>query len=104
MRPRSGMTRVVQPFDCVWIGFIEASSLIDGRTYSNSQGQYRLLKELQISPLQQEYQRSMAALSAILKGKMCTLPVTEQGSITFSTKHSSVDEIGNPLNKSQFAN
>ena len=86
--------------DCVWIGFMESSNLIEGRTYSNTQGQSRLLKECQISPLQQEYERSLAVLSTVLKGKMCTLPVTEHGCITFSTKHSSVDENGNALGKS----
>ena len=89
--------------DCVWIGFVESSHLIDGRTYSARDGLTRALKELHISPVQQEHERAMAALSAVLKGKMVTLPVTEQGAITFSTKHTNVDENGDPINKSKWS-
>lgn len=87
--------------DIVFFGFVLESKIIEGRTYVGVQNQTRLLKELIILPLQQEFERSLAALSMVWGGKIITLPVTEDGGITFSTKHTNVDEDGNPTQKSK---
>lgn len=91
--------------DIIVFGFVLESSLIEGRKYTfpgaGGQTQTRALKELQILPLQQEFERTLAVLSMVWGGKIINLNVSEEGGITFSTKHSLVDENGNPEKKSE---
>ena len=74
--------------------------LIDGRKYTVN-GVTKQLKELQLMMLGQEQERVFAMLSAVSKGKQYTVPVTEGGAFTFSTKHTTVDENGEPEAKSE---
>ncbi|KZV61104.1 hypothetical protein PENSPDRAFT_671233 [Peniophora sp. CONT] len=85
--------------DIIVFGFVLSSTLIDGRSYQTPQGQTRVLKELEIMPVQQEFERLSAQLGMCTGGKIITVPVTEEGALTFSTKHTAVDEDGNPDKK-----
>lgn len=86
--------------DLVFFGFVLESKLVEGRTYKNMQGQTRILKELDVLPVQQEGERGLACLSMVLDNKIVTCPITDEGAISFSTKHSAIDEDGNPERKS----
>ena len=81
-------------------GFVVSSNIVEGRSYHTAQGQTRVLKEFEIIPIAQEGERLLATLSMICGGKVLTLPVTEAGGLTFSTKHTVVDEDGNAEKKS----
>lgn len=87
--------------DVLIFGFVLGSKVVDGRTYTTSQGQNRVLKELEILPIQQEWERTLAVLSMALGSKLVNLAVTEEGAIAFSTKHTTVDEDGNAEKKSE---
>lgn len=86
--------------DVVQFGFIHTSTLIEGRTYKTSQGN-RLLKECTFYPVSCEWERTKAVMSSVFNGKVCTVQVTEAGAISASTKHTAVDEDGNPEQKSE---
>ncbi|KZV61311.1 hypothetical protein PENSPDRAFT_671095 [Peniophora sp. CONT] len=81
--------------DVIFFGYIMRSELVEGRTYTSQAGQTRVLKEIEIVLVAQEGERAFAMLSMVTGGKIITLPVTEDGGITFSTKHTTVDEDGN---------
>lgn len=92
--------------DIVVFGFVLESNVIEGRKYSfpgpgQQQTTTRVLKELQIMPLQQDFERLLAVLSMVWGGKVINLTVSEEGGITFSTKHTAVDEDGNAEKKSE---
>ena len=88
--------------DVIFFGYVTRSILVSGRTYPSPSGkETRLLKELDIVLLAQEGERAFAMLSMATGGKIITLPITEDGGITFSTKHTTVDEDGNPATKSE---
>ena len=70
------------------------SVVVDGRTYTNAQGATRLVKEIEIALIMQEGERFLAMLSMVTGGKNLVLPVTDNGGISFSTKHTTVDEDG----------
>lgn len=86
--------------DIVIFGFVLSSTLVEGHQYQTAQGQTRALKELEVLPIQQEFERLTAMLGACTNGKIATIPITEEGALTFSTKHTTVDEDGNPDKKS----
>ena len=81
-------------------GFVLESVLLNGRTYQTPQNQTRLIKELKIVMPSPDCERSLAMISMVLGGKVVTLATTEEGGITFSTKHTAVAEEGNPTQKS----
>lgn len=87
--------------DVVVFGFVIASELIDGRTYIAGGNQTRLLKDLRVLPIQQEWERSQALLGMVYGNKVAHVNVTDDGAITFSTKHTTVDEEGNAEKKSK---
>ena len=87
--------------DIIFFGFVQNSKIIGGRTWTTPKNETKLLKELQILPIQQEYERAMALLSAVLGSKVIVLQVTEDGAINFSTKHTTVSENGQALGKSE---
>lgn len=87
--------------DIVIFGFVLASNIVEGRTYKSATGTTRVLKELEILPIQQDWERAVAALSMIFGSKLVNLVVTDDGAITFSTKHTTVDEDGNAAQKSE---
>lgn len=89
--------------DIVIFGFVLSSEIIEGRTYQSTDrnSQTRVLKELVILPIQQEFERMLAALSMVLGGKIVHLAVTEEGGIAFSTKHTAVNEDGSREKKSE---
>lgn len=86
--------------DCVVFGFVQKSHLVDGRTYKTVDGGKRVLKELSFYPITQEWERTKAVASGIFKGKICSLQVNDAGAISASTKHTAVDENGEPEQKS----
>lgn len=88
--------------DIIFFGYIMRSELVEGRTYTSQAGQTRVLKEVEIALVAQEGERAFAMLSMVTGGKIITLPVSEDGGITFSTKHTTVDEDGNAAGKSEF--
>ena len=75
-------------------GITLRSVIREGRTYKNNQGATRLVKEIEIALVMQEGERLLGMLSMVTGGKTMVLPVTENGGITFSTKHTTVDEDG----------
>lgn len=89
--------------DVVIYGFVSSSTILEGRTYTTTDRVpvTRVLKELVILPIQQEFERTLAALSMTWGGKNIHLAVTEEGGITFSTKHTAVDEDGSREKKSE---
>ena len=76
------------------------SEIIEGRTYTTQSGQTRVLKEAEIVLVAQEGERAMAVLSMVSGGKTWQVPVTENGGVVFSTKHTVADEDGNGTKKS----
>lgn len=88
--------------DLIFFGFVISSNVVDGRTYKNSQGQTKVLKELEVMLIQQEAERGFACLSMVLDNKILTCPITDEGALSFSTKHSTIDEDGNPDKKSVY--
>lgn len=87
--------------DVVVFGFVMRSNVVDGRTYT-SNNSTRQLKDLEIVPIAQEGERLLAMLSMVTGGKIISLTSTDDGGINFSTKHTAVDEYGNPEAKSAF--
>lgn len=87
--------------DCIFDGYIIRSELVEGRQYQSSRGMVQV-KELEIVLIAQEGERSFANLCMATGGKNFTLPITDDGGLTFSTKHSVVDEEGNGQEKSKF--
>lgn len=85
--------------DVVVFGFVMRSSVVEGRTY-NSNNSTRQLKDIEVIPIAQEGERLLAMLSMATGGKILSLAVTEEGAMTFSTKHTMIDEDGNPEAKS----
>ena len=88
--------------DLIHFGFVSKSQLIEGRTYAGYDGKPRLLREVFIMPLQQEAERTIAMLSMVLGGKLVNLSLAENGAFQFSTKHTTVDEDGEPIVRGQF--
>ena len=87
--------------DIVFFGFVQNSKIVEGRTYTTQKNETKLLKELQILPIQQEYERAMGLLSAVFGGKVIALPINDKGAMTFATKHTTVDEHNEPVDKSE---
>ncbi|VDB96862.1 unnamed protein product [Peniophora sp. CBMAI 1063] len=85
--------------DFVLLAFVLSSNIIEGRTYKTAQGGTRLLKELELLLIQQDCDRALSVISMVWGGKILNLVVTEDGAITFSTKHTAVDEEGNAEKK-----
>ena len=83
-------------------GFVLGSKIIEGRSYTSTLGVTRVLKELEILPLQQDWERALATLSMSLGSKLVNLTVTDEGAVTFSTKHTAVDDDGNAEKKSKY--
>ena len=55
----------------------------------------KLIKECEIVLIAQEGERAMATLNMVTGAKNWQVPVTEDGGIVFSTKHTAVDEDRN---------
>lgn len=88
--------------DIIHLAFVLDSKLVEGRSYTSAQGQTRVLKELEVMFVQQESERSYANISSVLaNGKIVNHVVTDDGAVAFSTKHTAVDEDGNPEKKSE---
>lgn len=84
-----------EPADLIWFGVVTRSQLVDGRTYKASNGEVKLIKECEIVLIAQEGERAMATLNMVTGAKNWQVPVTEDGGIVFSTKHTAVDEDRN---------
>lgn len=85
--------------DVIVFGFVMRSSVVEGRTY-NANNSTRQIKDIEVIPIAQEGDRLLAMLSMVTGGKIMSLSVTDDGALTFSTKHTMVDESGNPESKS----
>ncbi|KZV58961.1 hypothetical protein PENSPDRAFT_672689, partial [Peniophora sp. CONT] len=84
--------------DVIVFGFVMRSSVVEGRTY-NANNSTRQIKDIEVIPIAQEGDRLLAMLSMVTGGKIMSLSVTDDGALTFSTKHTMVDESGNPESK-----
>ncbi|VDB96796.1 unnamed protein product [Peniophora sp. CBMAI 1063] len=87
-----------QVADVVFDGYVIRSELRDGRTYEGKRGKMQV-KEIEIILIAQEGDRAIAMLSMAGGGKNFQFPVSEDGGIVFSTKHTVVDEEGNGQEK-----
>ncbi|VDC01716.1 unnamed protein product [Peniophora sp. CBMAI 1063] len=85
--------------DILVFGFVTKSEVKTGREY-NASGQTRLLKNVEVNLIAQEGERMLAMISMVGGGKKATLLNAEGGSVTFSTKHTPVDEYGDEIKKS----
>lgn len=85
--------------DAIVFGFVMNSSVVEGRTYTVN-NTLRQLKDIEIVPIAQEGERLLAMLSMVTGGKIVSLTITDDGGINFSTKHTAIDESGNPGAKS----
>lgn len=82
--------------DIIVFGFVSNSNLIEGRTYRADGGQ-KLIKDIEIMVLEQDGERLLAMLSMVAGNKTMNLTTSAGGAISFSTKHTSVDESGNQI-------
>ena len=78
----------------MFYGFVNRSQLNEGRTYKAANGDTKLIKECEIVLIAQEGERGMSMLNMVTSGKNWQVPVTDDGGIVFSTKHTSIDEDG----------
>lgn len=78
-------------------GLVVRSALVDGRTYTDSQGKTRQLKEIEIALVMQEGERFLGMLCMAAGGKNHVLSISGRGGITFSTKHTTIDEDGEEI-------
>lgn len=86
--------------DAIVFGFVMRSTVVEGRTHTAGNNGTRLLKDIEIIPIAQEGERLLAMLSMVMGGKIVSLAITDEGGISFATKHTAVDEDGNPEAKS----
>ena len=93
-------TPVSEPADLIFFGFVASSDLISGRAYMTGSGKARLVKEVEIVLVAQEGQRAMAMLSMAADRKTWQVPVTENGGVMFSTKHTVINDNDNVPKKS----
>ena len=82
--------------DVIVFGFVTKSELIEGRMY-NASGTSRKLKSVEVNVIAQEGERLLAMLSMAAGGKPMNLTNTENGAISFATKHTAVDEYGDEI-------
>lgn len=88
---------------CLFYGFVTQSNIVEGRKYTTANNQTRVLKEMHLMPLQQEWERASGVGSQVTKGRIMNMNVTDGGAIPFATKHTAVDENGDPEAKRQFS-
>ena len=92
-----------QVADLIFFGYVQRSELVHGRTYRSRAGNgSRMVKEIEIVLVAQEGERALAFLSTVTEGKHVTLPVTPDGGLTFSTKHTVFDERDPALKRRTF--
>ena len=92
-----------QVADLIIFGYVQRSELVHGRTYRSRAGNgSRMVKEIEIVLVAQEGERALAFLSTVTEGKHVTLPVTPDGGLTFSTKHTVFDERDPALKRRTF--
>lgn len=71
----------------VYFGYNQENNVQDGRTYTNNKGITKSVKEVEIALLTGEAERSFGFISAVFGGRAHIVPVSENGGIVFSTKH-----------------
>ena len=82
--------------DVIVFGFVARSNISRGKTYER-QGRTLLFKNIEIILIEEEGERLLAMLSMVSALGPLQLATSQQGAVTFSTRHTVVDEYGNDL-------